>query len=150
MEVQAIDIDHIRRFLEGAFNVAILPHAIPNPVGAGFLVKNTVIGERLFGVNNRFKRFVLDLTSSAASSARLGDSATTAATGSPWYTALSTAIGKSRIFWAWSGPISMKGCVCAAISLPVSVHATPGNASAPETSMLTMRACAKGERTKRR
>ena len=81
-------------------------------------------------------------TNSEASSARLGDSASTAATGSPWYLTLSTASGKSRILAQGSGPISMNGWVSGSICLPVSVPATPGNPSAREVSTLRMRAWA--------
>src|SRR6266851_2645889 len=49
MEVQAVDIDDIRRILKGAFNVAIFPHTIPNSVRARFFVEDAVVGEGLFG-----------------------------------------------------------------------------------------------------
>src|SRR5260370_8874925 len=61
MEVQALDIDDIRRILKGAFNVAIFPHTIPNSVRARFFVEDAVVGEGLFGIHNGFERFVLDL-----------------------------------------------------------------------------------------
>ena len=61
MEVQAIDLDDIRRILERPRNVAIFPYAIPNPVRAGFFVKDAVVGERLLRLDNRFERLVLYL-----------------------------------------------------------------------------------------
>src|SRR5258708_39697126 len=61
MEVQAIDVDDIRRFLEGAFNVAVFPHSIPNSVRTGFFVENAVVGESLLGFDDRFERLVLHL-----------------------------------------------------------------------------------------
>src|SRR5450756_1302969 len=61
MEVQTVDVDDIRRFLEGAFNVAVFPHAVPNPVRASFFVEDAVVGEGLLGFDDRFERLVLDL-----------------------------------------------------------------------------------------
>jgi hypothetical protein len=61
MEVQAIDVDHVRSFLEGTLNFAVLPHTVPDSVRASFFVENAVIRESLFGINDRFKRFVFDL-----------------------------------------------------------------------------------------
>src|SRR5438105_14959929 len=61
MEVQAIDVDDVRRFLEGAFNVAVFPDTVPNSVRPGFFVENAVIGESLLGFDDRFERLVLDL-----------------------------------------------------------------------------------------
>ncbi len=84
MEVHAVDVDDIRRFLEGLLNVAEFPDAVPDSVRAGFFVENAVIGEGLLGVDTGSSGSYSTWTSSAASSARLGDSATTAATGSPW------------------------------------------------------------------
>jgi len=49
-----------------------------------------------------------------------------------------------------SGPISMKGWVCCAISGPVSVQTTPATASADEVSILMILAWAYGDRTNRR
>src|ERR1700681_412432 len=61
MEMQAIDVDDIRRFLEGALNVAVFPHSVPNSVRAGFFVEDAVVGEGLLGFDDRFERLVLDL-----------------------------------------------------------------------------------------
>src|ERR1700687_3434268 len=61
MEVQAIDVDDVRRFLEGAFNVAVFPDTVPNSVRAGFFVENAVVSESLLGFDDRFERLVLDL-----------------------------------------------------------------------------------------
>jgi len=43
------------------FNVAELPHAVPDLIGASLFVEDAAIGERLLGVDDRFERFVLDL-----------------------------------------------------------------------------------------
>src|SRR5712671_5184966 len=61
MAVQTIDVDDVSSFLEGAFNVAIFPHSVPHSVSAGVFVENAVIGESLFGFDDRFERLVLDL-----------------------------------------------------------------------------------------
>ena len=61
MEVQAIDVDDVRRFLEGAFNVAVFPDTVPNSVRPGFFVENAVVSESLLGFDDRFERLVLDL-----------------------------------------------------------------------------------------
>src|SRR5260370_41634980 len=61
MEVQAIDVDDIRRFLEGEFDVAVFPHSVPNSVRPGFFVEDTVIAKSLLGFDDRFERLVLDL-----------------------------------------------------------------------------------------
>src|ERR1039458_1651971 len=61
MEVQAVDVDDIRRILEGSLNVAIFPDTVPDSVRGGFLVEDAVIGEGLLHVDYRLERFVLDL-----------------------------------------------------------------------------------------
>src|SRR5260370_38792242 len=61
MEVQAIDVDDIRSVFEGPLNVAIFPHAVPNPVRTSFFVEDAAIGKSLLGFDDRFERLVLDL-----------------------------------------------------------------------------------------
>src|ERR1700681_1581305 len=61
MEVQAIDIDDVRRFLEGAFNVTVFPDTVPNSVRTSFFVEDAVVCEGLLGFDDRFERLVLDL-----------------------------------------------------------------------------------------
>src|ERR1700676_2667667 len=76
MEMQAIDVDDIRRFLEGAFNVAVFPHSVPNSVRAGFFVEDAVVGEGLLGFDDGFERLVLDLhefSGIVSEARRLGD-----------------------------------------------------------------------------
>jgi hypothetical protein len=76
MEVQAIDVDDVRRFLEGAFNVAVFPNPIPNSVRPGFFVEDAVVGQGLLGFDNRFERLVLDLdefSGIVGETRRLGD-----------------------------------------------------------------------------
>src|SRR5260370_18687636 len=61
MEVKAVDMDEVSRVLERAFNVAVLPHAVPHSVRTGFFVEDAVVCEGLLGFDHRFERLVLDL-----------------------------------------------------------------------------------------
>src|SRR5260370_42455203 len=61
MEVQAIDVDDIRSVFEGPLNVAIFPHAVPNPVRTSFFVEDAAIAKSLLGFDDRFERLVLGL-----------------------------------------------------------------------------------------
>src|SRR5258708_3713993 len=76
MEVQAVDIDDVRRFLERALDVAVFPHAVPNSIRAGFFMEDAVVGQGLLGFDNRFERLVLDLNEFSGivgETRRLGD-----------------------------------------------------------------------------
>src|SRR6266446_7536998 len=61
MEVQAVDVDDVSSFFEGALNVAVFPHSIPNSVRPGLFVEDAVVGKGLFRFDDRFERLVLDL-----------------------------------------------------------------------------------------
>src|SRR6266481_6553051 len=61
MEVQAVDVDDVSRVLEGALNVAVLPHSVPNSVRAGFFVEDAAVGEGLLSFDDWFERLELDL-----------------------------------------------------------------------------------------
>src|SRR5258708_13170149 len=61
MEMQAVDVDDVRRVLKRAVNVAGFPDAGPNSIRASFFVKDAVIGKGLLGFDYWFERLVLDL-----------------------------------------------------------------------------------------
>src|SRR5271157_1728686 len=61
MEVQPVDLDYICRVFESALQVAVFPDPIPHPVRARFFVENALVSKRLFCLDDRFKRFVLNL-----------------------------------------------------------------------------------------
>ena len=50
MEVHAVNVDNVGRFPEGLADVSVFENAIPDFVGAGFLVQNAFILQRLFAV----------------------------------------------------------------------------------------------------
>src|SRR5436309_6390133 len=61
VEVQAIDVDDVSSVFEGAINVAVFEDAVPNAVGSGLFVQQALILQRLFTIDERVGRFVLDL-----------------------------------------------------------------------------------------
>src|SRR5258708_20831019 len=61
MEMQAVDVDDVRRFLKRAVNVAVVPDTVANSIRASFFVKEAVIGKGLLGFGYWFERLVLDL-----------------------------------------------------------------------------------------
>src|SRR5450755_2609628 len=61
MEVQAVDVDDIRRILDSPLHAPVFPDTVPHSARGGCFVEDAVIGEGLLGVYYRIERFVLDL-----------------------------------------------------------------------------------------
>ena len=61
MEVQPVEVDNVGSFPKSFLHIAILEHAVPDSVGAGRLVQDALVFQRLFGIDDWIERFVFDL-----------------------------------------------------------------------------------------
>ena len=61
MEVHAVDGDDRGRFGKRLVDLAVFEDAVPDEVGAGFVVEDAAVGERVFAGDDRLERFVVHL-----------------------------------------------------------------------------------------
>ncbi len=58
--MHAIDVDDECGFFECVLDIAVFPNAVPDFVRAGFFVEDAAVFQRLFCIDHRVQRFVLD------------------------------------------------------------------------------------------
>ena len=61
MKMQPVYMNDASCFLKSFFHVTVFENAIPDLIGARFLMQNALVLKRLFGIHYRFQRFILNL-----------------------------------------------------------------------------------------